>query len=90
MRKCRFGKKKGTNRCRKRPLTGAALRSMRGLGDATSAIHAVDALRAHQAKVAAMREKYPKCRRGRSKLTGRCCEFGVSKVTGRCLKRARR
>lgn len=56
MRKCRFGKKKGTNRCRKRPLTGAALRSMRGLGES----HLLG------------RSRRRRCKFGRSKVTGRC------------------
>jgi hypothetical protein len=34
-RKCKFGVKKGTSRCRKRALAGAAARSMRGLGRST-------------------------------------------------------
>jgi hypothetical protein len=56
MRKCRFGKKKGTNRCRKRPLTGAARMSMRGV----SGSHLLG------------RSRRRRCKFGRSKVTGRC------------------
>jgi hypothetical protein len=58
MRKCRFGKKKGTNRCRKRPLTGAALRSMRGVGRSSA--------------TSLGRARRRRCKFGRSKVTGRC------------------